>query len=275
MSTITVIGAGWLGFPLAQQLAVDHNVYASKTTHTGLSVFKPTTIHGFIVSPATIEYDLRSQLQEQQPNVVIGCFPPGLRKGLNDHYTHHWQRVVDACESANVEKLIMISTTGVYPDLANEMVETDATLSLAQTSTNFSPKNRILLEAEETVERSTLNTVIIRCGGLFGPHRHPSRFAAHLKQVSQSAPANMLHLRDAIDVITFSIAQINNEVINACSPLKPSKADFYQAALNQVGRSASLPPVVDVADKSICVDKLLRYGFEFNYPSPIDALVDS
>lgn len=272
MSIISIIGAGWLGFPLAQHLSKDHRVYASKTTLAGLDIFASTSIQGFIVSKDTIHRELKSQLLEQQPNVVVGCFPPGLRKGLSDHYCNHWQAIIDACENTSVEKLIMISTTGVYPDLADEMVETDATYSRAQTNPDFNQKNKILLDAERVVEQSTLNTVIIRCGGLFGPERHPSRFASRLKSVSVSAPANMLHLDDAIKVITFCIEQINNEVINAVSPIKPSKAEFYQAALDHAEATTLLPPIVDVADKSICVDKLLRYGYEFTYSSPLDAL---
>lgn len=272
MPTITVIGAGWLGLPLAKQLSIDNTVFASKTTEDGLACFDQTTIHGFVTSLANSELDLLSQLKLQQPNVVIGCFPPGLRKGLGNHYSQNWQTIVDACEQANVEKLIMISTTGVYPDLPNEMIETDAALSLALASLDFSEKNKTLLDAEDIVERSSLNTVIIRCGGLFGPNRHPSRFVGRLKQISQLAPANMLHLADAIDIIKFSIEQINNEVVNAVSPQKPNKAEFYKAALKQSGNEAVFPPVVDIADKGISADKLLRYGFKFNYPSPIDAL---
>jgi nucleoside-diphosphate-sugar epimerase len=272
MSIISIIGAGWLGFPLAQQLARDHCVYASKTTLAGLGIFSSTSIQGFVVSQDNIHHELKSQLLEQKPNVVIGCFPPGLRKGLSNHYGNNWQAIIDACETTGVEKVIMISTTGVYPDLPMEMVETDATYSRGLTNPDFSQKNKILLDAERVVEQSRLNTVIIRCGGLFGPQRHPSRFATRLKSVSSAAPANMLHLDDAINVITFSLDQINNEVINAVSPIKPSKAEFYQAALNHVGTPTGLPPIVDVADKSICVDKLLRYGFEFQYPSPLDAL---
>ncbi|MGX9418352.1 NAD(P)H-binding protein [Vibrio sp. WJH972] len=272
MSVITVIGAGWLGLPLAKQLAINHTVYASKTNALGLTCFDQTDIHGFVTDVSLTTCDLLSQLNQQRSNIVIGCFPPGLRKGLGEQYSQNWHTVVDACKQASIDKLIMISTTGVYPDLANEMVETDATLSLAQTNLEFSLKSRMLLEAEELVEQSNLNTVIIRCGGLFGPNRHPSRFVRHLKKVSQKAPANMLHLSDAINIIEFSIEQINNEVINAVSPQKPSKAEFYKAASKQMGIELSFPPIVDIEDKRICVDKLLRYGFKFNYLSPIDAI---
>ncbi|MFA0521664.1 SDR family NAD(P)-dependent oxidoreductase, partial [Vibrio sp. 10N.222.55.E8] len=81
---------------------------------------------------------------------------------------------------------------------------------------------------------SGLDFTILRFSGLIGPNRHPSRFASKLKQVSSQAPANMLHLDDAIGSVNFAIEQLHNEVVNVTTPNTVSKAEFYAAALKSV-----------------------------------------
>ncbi len=272
MSVITIIGAGWLGSPLAHCFSQSHTVYASKTSAGGLAQFTNSAVNGFIVDLADPDSPLEKQLLIQQPETVIGCFPPGFRRGQSNDYIHYWQRLADACRSANVNKLIMISTTGVYPDRPQIMKEDEASLELTRNQSDFSEKSRILLEAEQAVIDSGLNYVIIRCGGLFGPNRNPARFAAKLSSVSHDAPANMIHLDDVIGIVTFAQHSLNHQVVNAVAPQRPSKADFYRAALEQTGRGNELPPIVDHTDKGISANKLIGLGYTFRFPSPIDAL---
>ncbi len=272
MSVITVLGAGWLGFPLARHLAGQHTVYASKTSLQGLAQFEDTAVHGFVADLSDLSSSLEKDLKAQKPDTVIGCFPPGFRNGQSGRYIKYWQRLTQACIAANVTKLIMISTTGVYPNVPRLMQEEDASLEQTVSQSGFSDKSQLLLEAEQVVIDSGINYVIIRCGGLFGPGRHPARFVTKLKAVSQSAPVNMLHLKDAIATIEFAQQSLNNEVINAVCPVRPSKAVFYLAALTQSGQEKTLPPVTDTPDKRISADKLQALGFRFNYLSPVDAL---
>jgi nucleoside-diphosphate-sugar epimerase len=271
MAVISIVGAGWLGLPLAQYLAKDNSVYASKTTEAGLTSLDSSTITGFVADLSASNSIFEEQLQQQNPQTVFGCFPPGFRSGSTDQYISHWQRLVAACLKANVEKLIMISTTGVYPERPDIMAENDASFRLSSES-SFSEKNRILLQAEQVVIDSGINYVIIRCGGLFGPNRHPARFASRLKAISQSAPANMLHLHDAIDICAFAHSQLDRCVINAVSPNRPNKMDFYRAALAQVGKASELPPIIDKPDKGVSAEKLLSLGYRFHYLSPIEGL---
>ncbi|MGR5457020.1 SDR family NAD(P)-dependent oxidoreductase, partial [Vibrio alfacsensis] len=83
-----------------------------------------------------------------------------------------------------------------------------ARLPIAKGREDFSAKSIIMLTAEEHVRNSTLDYVIVRCSGLFGPNRHPSRFASKLKTVSDQASANMLHLDDAVGAIIFCLEHV-------------------------------------------------------------------
>ncbi|CAM3110409.1 hypothetical protein VIOR103205_13680 [Vibrio ordalii] len=48
MSTITLIGAGWLGLPLAQAFTENHQVYASRTQTAGMLELTQHGITGFV-----------------------------------------------------------------------------------------------------------------------------------------------------------------------------------------------------------------------------------
>lgn len=166
----------------------------------------------------------------------------------------------------------MVSSTSVYPNVAKEMLEQDASLLLAQQNEAFSDGARIMLQAEQYVIDSDLNYVIVRCSGLIGPNRHPSRFAARLPQVSRLAPANMLHLEDAVGVVTFAAEKLSNQIVNATTPQTVSKAEFYQAALNAAQLNSPLPPIVDIADKRIMSNKIEQLGYQFHYGNTLEAL---
>ncbi len=153
------------------------------------------------------------------------------------------------------------------------MREDDATLAKANSESDlFSDKARVMLQAEQSLLDSGKNFTILRLSGLFGPHRHPARFVPQLKQISSRAPANMLHLDDAINALLFALSAADQQVLNVSTPTTVDKATFYQAALESAQFDIDFPPVVAVEDKRIVVDKLLQSGFQFQYQSTLDAL---
>jgi NAD dependent epimerase/dehydratase family enzyme len=82
----------------------------------------------------------------------------------------------------------------------------------------------------------------------------------------------MLHLYDAIGASVFAIEHLNHTVVNATTPATVSKAEFYQAALKAANLDEELPPIVDVADKRIVSDKLIKAGYKFHYSHTLEAL---
>ena len=82
----------------------------------------------------------------------------------------------------------MVSSTTVYPNTAQDMVEEDASLAKAENDDKFSDNAKIMLQAENLLISSGLKFAIVRCSGLIGPNRHPARFVAHLTKVSSKAP---------------------------------------------------------------------------------------
>lgn len=271
MKTVTVIGGGWLGRPLAHYLdTIGHKVYVSKTTDQGVSDLSEEQLNAFRFNLDDDSSTLKAAIERQAPDIVIGCFPPGFRSGGGQRYAKHWQTLLKICQSAKVRKVVMVSSTSVYPDIATDMREEDASLALAEQHEAFSEKATIMLQAEQYLKDSGLKYGIVRCSGLTGPNRHASRFAARLKQVSDQAPANMLHLADAIGAVSFVAHLETSVVVNATTPNTVSKAEFYQAALASVNSQDVLPKVVHTPDKRILADTLVSLGYRFHHQHTLE-----
>ncbi|MGL4828392.1 MAG: NAD(P)H-binding protein [Vibrio sp.] len=272
MNRVAIIGAGWLGLPLAQWLKQQgHTVYATRTTLEGSKAVQAQGLESFVCQLDQPD-GLSDALLERQCDTLIGCFPPGFRQGNGEQYATHWQLLITQAKQANIQKLIMISSTSVYPGIAKPMNEQDASLALALDNSAFDLKARTLLKAEQHVLTSGMDYTIVRCSGLIGPKRHPSRFVSKMPQVSRLAPANMLHLYDAIGIVHFALEHLPNSIVNATTPNTVSKAEFYQAALDAVGSHTSLPTVCDTEDKHILCDKLLAAGYRFHFSHTREAL---
>ncbi|KIF46813.1 nucleoside-diphosphate sugar epimerase [Vibrio owensii 47666-1] len=275
MANTLIVGAGWLGTPLAQTLIDQgHQVTVTRRSQTRLDEFPLTSVQPALLdlNEPHSQQQLIKLIEQHRIERIVGAFPPGFRKGNGQEYAQQWQRLVSAAKQSSVNKLLMVSSTTVYPNLAVDMKEEDATLALAQTSEHFSDNARIMLQAEQYVIDSGIDYVIVRCSGLIGSDRHPSRFAMRLKQVSRKAPANMVHQNDAVAATAFALNQIDNEVVNATTPNTVSKAEFYQAAITQSDLDIALPPVTETADKRILADKLVALGYQFQFNSTLDAL---
>ncbi|KGY12837.1 nucleoside-diphosphate sugar epimerase [Vibrio tubiashii] len=271
MKRISIVGGGWLGKPLGQYLtSIGHKVFVSKTTLEGVNELQQSGIDSFKCDLNTQDDELGFHLTQHPSDIVIGCFPPGFRKGKGEQYIGQWQTLIQAAKQHQVTRVVMVSSTTVYPSLAKEMVEEDATLSLVHGESAFSDNAKTMLQAEEALISSGLKFAIVRCSGLVGPERHPSRFATKLKQVSDQAPANMIHLQDAIGAVSFMALSDVSSVVNATTPNTVSKARFYQAALDSVSSNQPLPPISHQADKRILADKLVDLGYRFHYQHTLE-----
>ncbi|MGO1297823.1 MAG: NAD(P)H-binding protein [Vibrio sp.] len=272
MSQIVIIGAGWLGKPLAQALLTDgHHVSATKTNTDGVNTLQDCGIPAFECDLSKPER-LQDDLKQRNCDIVIGCFPPGFRHGNADDYVHYWASVVMHARTAGVKKIIMVSSTSVYPTAAKTMVESDANYAQSMASDNFTDNAKRLLQAEQCVIDSGLDYAIVRCSGLMGPDRHPSRFVAHLSTISDQAPANMIHQTDAIGALRFALSDIHRDVVNATTPETVDKAQFYHAALKQAHLETPFPPLSHTGDKRVSAEKLVKLGYQFHYQSTLEAL---
>ena len=172
--------------------------------------------------------------------------------------------------SNNLKKVLVASSTAVYPALNRAVIESDA-------QHHTSSRSGIdLLTAEEIFTKLPLQhkAIVIRFAGLFGPGRHPAHFFKSGKVRSPEAPVNMVHLDDCLNIILSLIeSPITEGVFNACCPEHPSKVEFYTAACQ---KQKLIPPQFISSDNTykIVSSKLLErtLAYQFKYRNPIDAL---
>lgn len=228
--TISILGCGWYGLPLAKALVKNkHKVKGSTTSIDKLAKLEDVGIEPFLMdlsADASTFPDLFFTT-----DLLIIAIPPKSRSAEGAEYVPKLQKVVERIRRHQIKSVILISSTGIYAD--KNLVVNEDTLPEPD-----STAGKILFEAEELFRgQSDFQTTVIRFAGLVGPDRHPGRFFAGKQNVANGlAPVNLIHLDDCIG-ITQNI--INNNAygytFNAVAPHHPTRADFYTQAAEKAG----------------------------------------
>ncbi|WP_071595134.1 NAD(P)H-binding protein [Hymenobacter aerophilus] len=229
--TVAVLGCGWLGLPLARALmAAGYPVRGTTTTPSQLLTLRDAGIQPFLLRlaptlSATDADTLRVLLQGVE--VLVLNVPPGRGPGQPEAYPIILSQVAEAATAAGVARVLLVSSTGVYPDEARTMHETDAHASADADSH--------LLRAEALFQ-GAINTVV-RMAGLMGPGRPPGRFLAGRTGVAHGeAPVNMIHLHDCIGLLLKVLESgLWGHTFNGCAATHPSRRTFFTAAATQLG----------------------------------------
>ncbi|SDX45805.1 NAD(P)H-binding protein [Hymenobacter psychrophilus] len=228
---VAVLGCGWLGLPLARALMADgYPVRGTTTTPSQLLTLRDIGIQPFLLrlAPTLSPTDadtLRALLQGVE--VLILNVPPSRAAGAPQAYPTLLGHVAAAAAEAGVAHVLLVSSTGVYPDQARPMHEDDAHASAEADSH--------LLRAEALFQ-GPANTVV-RMAGLMGPGRQPGRFLAGRTGVAHGeAPVNMVHLHDCIGLL-LKVLELGlwGHTLNGCAASHPSRRTFFTAAATQLG----------------------------------------
>ncbi len=256
MKTVSIIGCGWFGMPLAQAFL-----------EKGLSVKGTTTTPDKI--PDMQQLGIGAHLYELgnplPPEVVSGAdlalvnIPPGTRA---DHfgYLKNISDLRDDIIRAGVKKAIYIGTTSVYDDLQGH-VRNDAPPDPQNASDN------LLLACERMWhDRTEFDWLVIRFGGLIGKQRHPANLLSRRQNLpNPTAPVNLIGLEDCIGATFFAIDNnLWNRAINAVAPTHPTREAFYTKACQEL--KIPVPhfgPPVSKTYKIIEADTLRAHGYEF------------
>lgn len=264
MSNIAIAGMGWLGIPLSHTLQnLGHNVKGSTTTKDKQQKLQQNGIDAYLmeIGEDQITGDPTGFLKGIE--ILIILIPPGLRNNTGHNHALRMLQLLKAVESAAVEKVILISSTGVYDD--NQGDVDDTVMPKPETV-----KAKQLQEVEQLFCNSAeIKTTVIRFGGLFGGSRNPVKYLAGRTDLSNgSAPVNLIHRTDCIGILLAVIYKnVYGQVINAVNPQHPSKADYYAEKAIEMG----LKPPQYASESggesykkvdSVKVDKLLGYTFQ-------------
>jgi len=259
MKSVSILGCGWFGLPLAQHLIKKgYQIKGSTTTESKISILKQLGIESFLIKD---ELTVKSNEALFNNDIIVINIPPrNIDKQEGSHYKM-MQTVASLIP--NQTHVIFISSTAVYPNTNGIVTEEDA---------SYDTKSRggvFLREIEDLfIKEGRFNTTIVRFAGLYNEERHPGRFLSKKPNVDgKENPINMIHLEDCIGVIDSIISQsISNTVLNACSPNHPTKESFYGQSAKAL--NITPPNFSDIAApyKYVSSDKLLELtGYEFKY----------
>ncbi len=228
IKSISILGSGWLGLPLAKELSQTYNIKLSTRTQEKKESLKSSSINTFLVDIDNINKEINEFLKS---DILIINIPS---KNIDGFF-----KIIKYIVSSNISRIIFISSTSVIDN-------------------DDSALNKI----EKLFQNTDKKTTIVRFGGLFGYSRNSANFFKNGRIVKNpNAPVNMIHRDDCISIIKEIIKQdIFDEVFNCCSPTHPTKKEFYSYCAVSAGLDI---PVFDIVDdktmyKIVNTDKLIQ-----------------
>ncbi len=266
---VSIIGCGWLGLPLAEQLVREgYSVKGSTTSVQKAALLHQKGIDAYALSlnpePAG---DLASVLQA---NILIINIPPKAGKMGAAFHPQQIQHLVDAIRQSQVEHVIYVSSTSVYPEQNRVVVEEDVTIPKESASPG-------LVQAEQLIQQlgPDRRITVLRCAGLMGYDRIPGKYVAGRIVDSGAVPVNYIHRNDAVNVLDAIIQQEITGVFNAVAPEHPTREAIYRKSCAEFGYE--LPTFVNpeepVAYKVISPEKVIKAtNYVFQYPDPLQFL---
>ncbi|XWN37282.1 MAG: SDR family oxidoreductase [Balneola sp.] len=217
LNSVLIVGCGWVGTKLATNL-VSQNIKVFGTTR---SPEKASSLRSLGIKPIIFDLEKKDALQTDLPKVdaVVISVSPG-RGDQRSRYPNHIQKISKLLASTN-QQVVMYSSTSAYNGELGIVTEFDALPN---------PKsNNVILAAEGKLKEIIPESIILRLGGLFGSDRHPVKYLAGRKDISNGeAPVNLVHREDVIAAtISVITKKIQNEIFNVCSDHHPTKNELY------------------------------------------------
>lgn len=268
---VSILGCGWLGFPLAQRLSEKNfSVKGSTTTTKKYKVLNQNGIEGFLIKlPESFEDTEIESFWDC--DILFLNIPPGRgSKNVETVYPEMIKKVAEKAKEHAVSWIIFASSTSVYNEMGGITREEDAKIG-----NTARPSGEAKLKAELVVRDSGLDYTILRFGGLYGYGRHPINYLSGKKNLDKaSKPVNLIHQVDCLNVIEEVITQkARNETYNVVSDGHPPRKTFYQAA----AKHFELPLPTFKKDgnnkkyRVVSNAKLkTELKYSFSYPNPMD-----
>lgn len=268
--TISILGCGWLGLPVAERLV--QRGYRVKGSTTSPDKIPRLADAG--IEPYLLKLDPWSHGEQVgdffRADTVFFNIPPGRRRpDVEAFFSAVIDSLITELHYAPVDFVVFASSTSVYAPMNGTVYEIDAGKPRP-----WSLSGRALLDAESRLMAdSHFDTTVLRFAGLYGYDRKPGRFLAGKKTVENgAAPVNLVHRDDAVAVVEAIVERdVRGEILNVCADEHPTRAAFYTRAAQWLGLD---PPVFadesDASFKIVSNERLKqRLGYHFLHPDPL------
>lgn len=267
MNKISILGCGWSGMALGKHLsAKGYTVKGSTTSATKMAEIAVNGIIPFHVYAAPVP-DGPNLDEFFECDALVVTLPPPKRDGLKDWAFMVHTAIARKAVEYGVKKVVLMSSTSVYPTVAGEVTEKDA-------QSFESPRSGIaMLDLEKCYGGCWFNKVVLRFGGLFGPGRDPGKFLLPAnQQFNPDSAVNLVHLDDVIGAITWALeTDAENEIYNVVSPQEISRKQFYDKAANLAGVKLNWGENLQQL-KRVSSEKIIQAGYDFTHDSALDAI---
>ena len=229
---IGVLGCGWLGLPLALELKKKgFTVRGTTSTAAKMNSLKAEGIEPYqiVLRSKGIEGPIEEFLH--QMDILIINVPPGMRRRGGDSYIGKMERLFDKIKTSDLSKVIFVSSTSVYGDAKGEVDENTPVRPLTESARHLAAVE------EKFMGDASLQTSVIRFGGLIGENRHPVKMLSGRRDLKNGNDAvNLIHRNDCIYMIMTIIKnEWWNEIFNGVYPDHPKKVDYYTAEAEKRG----------------------------------------
>lgn len=265
--TVSIIGMGWLGIPLAE--ALREKGIAVKGTTTNPEKEQSLRKQGFECEQLLLNPELEGPVPEKifNTDILFINIPPSTRSKPSSFHPRQIELIKGLAQAHGIKKVIYVSSTSVYPNKNQVATEADP-LNHANTG------NPALLNAENLLwKNKTYDLTVIRFGGLLGDNRIPGKYFSGKENVPGHPPVNYIHRKDAVNAVLWIIEKnLWNETYNIVCPKHPEKKAVLEKNAIDIGFA---PPVNYEKPKKqewkeIAADKWCQTKFQFVYDNPLD-----
>ena len=246
--SVAVVGCGWLGMALAQNLLdAGYIVYGTTTRSEKLPALRAIGVRAEVLrlSPKPLTA-LEERPAEPNPDALdvwradqlVLNVPPGRTPASRAAYPKQVLAAVLAYRRAQpAGRIVFCSSTSVYGDAKGEV--------FAHTPLRSESPRAVCMAMAESQIRSQSQRphVILRLGGLYGGERHPGRTLAGRKDIPNGdAPTNLVsrervieRIREHLDAPFWAVP---SRVQNVVDGTHPTKRELYEGYAQEHGLDA-------------------------------------
>lgn len=255
IKTISILGCGWYGLPMAKSLINQgYHLKGSTTTSGKINVLSDAGIQPYLINTEKESFDE----EFFECDLLIISIPPKVNSDQLP-YPLKLKNIATAAQKAGVKQIILISSTGIYEDgnfVVDETVEPRPK----------TPSGMALKEAEAVLlNNNAFTSTIIRFAGLIGPNRNLAKhFAGKTAIPNGNAPINLIHLDDCLGLTQSIIHQkAFGKIYHGVTPSHPTRKAFYSQACISSGFEPAFFKDELLNWKQVESKNIPKLGYEF------------
>lgn len=250
--SVLIIGCGWLG-KITGRLLVESGYLVTGTSRSDDSF---PTLNELGITP--LEFKILPEGTVSLPpfDVVLIALSP--ERGKERALFPEIVKTLAKALTSHKAQVIFCSSISVYGNAEGIVTETDVAPDAHH--------EHVILAAEGVLREFVPDSIILRLGGLYGPDRHPVKYLAGRKGISNGdAPVNLIHGKEVAEVIKRIIETTGrNEIFNVVAPEHPSRNELYTSKAREFGLEVPEFEAGGKNGKVVDVSKLmhaLKYEF--------------